>query len=251
MVANPVCDERSQGRPTGVKASDLLAAPFEAGAALRHRRLFHPTGVLADGALERLAPPGTGLPVESCAVVARVSKGLGTPGRLPDFAGLAWRMPPTAFSATPWDVLLVSAGLSAGQSVTNRVLLRPVVSWSQAPYCSLMPLSYEGPSGDEHSGDQQLWWVRARLRTPIGSAGLSLSAFADRINDGGVRFEVEQARGTGDFQPLAHITLTGLHDGDVWFDPVRHSAPGVRLWPQWLREVRATTYRSSREGRDR
>ena len=128
-----------------MKASDLLAAPFEAGAALRHRRLFHPTGVLADGALERLAPPGTGLPVESCAVVARVSKGLGTPGRLPDFAGLAWRMPPTAFSATPWDVLLVSAGLSAGQSVTNRVLLRPVVCCGLNASGGLIAVRYGGP----------------------------------------------------------------------------------------------------------
>ena len=82
-----------------MKPSDLAGLPIAAGAALRHRRFFHPAGVLANGYIERLAPPGEGLPVESGAVVGRVSKAVGTPGTMPDAAGLAWRMPPAPFAA--------------------------------------------------------------------------------------------------------------------------------------------------------
>lgn len=227
-----------------MKASDIAALPIAAGAALRHRRFFHPIGVLANGSIERLAPPGEGLPVESGAVVARMSKAVGTPGSLPDAAGLAWRMSPAPFAATPWDVLLVTAGFGSGGSVPNRVLLRAVNSWSAAPYSSLLPLRYDG----------QLWWVRARCTTPIDSPGLALDAIRDRIADGGVQFEVEQGRGTAEFGPMASLTLREVisdpEHHDVAFDPVRHSAPDVVIWPDWLRRVRAVAYRSSREGRD-
>lgn len=228
-----------------MKAADLVAVPFQAGAALRHRRFFHPFGVLADGDLERLAPPGEGLPIESGRVVGRVSKGLGTPGALPDFAGLAWRMHPAPFAATPWDVLLVSAGLGGADATLNRVLLRPVVSWPSALYSSLMPLEHEG----------KLWWIRARLSTAMGHGGLALSAVRERIENGGLQFDIEQACGGEEFRPLATLRLTEVIKADeagqhIAFDPVRHSAPGVAVWPGWLREVREEAYRGSRQGRD-
>ncbi|WP_133691613.1 phosphodiesterase [Mycobacterium sp. BK086] len=229
-----------------MKASDLAALPFAAGAALRHRRFFHPDGVLANGSIERLAPPGEGLPVESGDIVGRISKAVGTPGALPDAAGLAWRMPAAAFAATPWDVLLVSAGLGSSDFVANRVALRAVTSWSDALYSSLLPLNYHG----------ELWWIRARLTTPVDGLGLSLQAVRQHISGGGLQFEVEQACGTSAFEPMAALRLTTVvplaeeGDHDVNFDPVRHTAPDVRVWPEWLRDVRSRAYRSSREGRD-
>lgn len=226
-----------------MKASDLIAVPFQAGAAIRHRRLFHPVGVLADGTCERLAPPGEGLPVESGVIVGRVSKALGTPGSLPDFAGLAWRMQPAPFAATPWDVLLVTAGLGSIGARANRLLLRPVTSWADAVYSSLMPLRHDG----------KLWWVRGRLITPTPGSGMSLSAISDAIDAGSLEFDVEQACEGGDFTPLARIRFTQEVTGsapDVAFDPVRHTAPDVAVWPEWLRELRQVAYRSSREGRD-
>lgn len=221
-----------------MKVFDLAAAPIAAGAALRHRRFFHPNGVLARGSIERLAPPRIGLPLESAEVVARVSKGLGTPGALPDAAGLAWRMPPAAFTPTPWDVLLVTAA--------DRVLLRPVLSWSSAVFSSLMPLQYDGDNGEA-----ALWWIRARMTTRIAGTGLSLAPVADRIRDVGVVFEIEQACGRSDFIPLARLALSEVlpPGDDVSFDPVQHTVPGVRVWPRWLRNLRDVTYRSSREGR--
>lgn len=234
------------GKVIGVKASDLAALPIAAGAALRQRRLFHPAGVLATGSIERLAPPGEGLPVESGDIVGRISKAVGTPGSLPDAAGLAWRMPPAPFAATPWDVLLVSAGFGSSTFLPNRVALRAVTSWSDALYSSLLPLNYQ----------DDLWWIRARMTTPIEGSSLSLEAVRQRINGDGLVFDIEQACGNADFEPMATLQLTEVvplareGEHDIAFDPVRHSAPDVRVWPEWLRNFRALAYRSSREGRD-
>ena len=87
-----------------VQASDVAALPVRLGAAIMARRLFHPNGVLAEGLLERIAPPDEGLPMHSCDVIGRVSKGIGLPGAAPDIAGLAFRIPPPRDlrSCMPW-----------------------------------------------------------------------------------------------------------------------------------------------------
>ena len=72
-----------------VRAFDIVTAPVRLGAAIRNRRLFHPVGVVAEGILERVAPSNEGLPVVSCDVIGRVSKGIGLRGARPDIAGLA------------------------------------------------------------------------------------------------------------------------------------------------------------------
>jgi hypothetical protein len=223
-----------------VQASDIAALPIRLGAAVRHRRLFHPDGVLAEGILERTAPPDQGLPMESCDVIGRVSKAIGSDGALPDIAGLAWRIPPTPDlrSCSPWDVLLAST--LAGSA--GRFVLRPLSSWSGATFSSLMPLRFEGG----------LWWVRARLVTDIEATGLSLDLIRDQIASGGVEFDIEQAAGTGGFLPLARLTLRHVDPSrdDVAFDPTMHSDPEVQLAPRWLSDFRRAAYRRSREGRN-
>jgi hypothetical protein len=218
--------------------SDIVAVPLKWGSALRHRRVFHPVGVLASGSLERLEPPGQGLPISSCDVVARVSKGVGIPGALPDIIGLAWKMPPTVFPPSGWDVLLASAG--AGR--LTRFALHPVTSWSSS-LSSLMPLRYE----------QGYWWIRAQLTTEIGEPGVSLDSIRKRIDQGGIEFNIEQASGTGRFEPLAVLTLSRLlpddESHDVVFDPTIHAPPDVTLAPGWLTAVRRRSYDRSREGR--
>ncbi|OBH18190.1 phosphodiesterase [Mycolicibacter terrae] len=213
------------------------AAPvFRWGAAARGRRLFHPAGVLATGFLERIAPADEGLPVASSAVVARISKGAGTPGALPDAVGLALRVPAARHGS--WDILLVSAG----SGVLGRAVgLRPVASWAGLSMTTLMPLGYR----------DSLWWLRARLTTPVPGFGLALGSVRDQIAKDRVCFELEQAHGTAGFRPLAHLVLTGLdHDEDVSFDPIVNTAPGVCLRPRWLADLRAQAYRGSRDGRD-
>ncbi|PRC58874.1 phosphodiesterase, partial [Mycobacterium sp. ITM-2017-0098] len=83
-----------------------------------------------------VAPDGDGLPISSGEVIGRLSKGVGTPGSLPDFAGLAWRMHGDPDGPQPWDVLTVSSAA--------RVALRPVAGWPAAQYSTLMPLGYRG-----------------------------------------------------------------------------------------------------------
>ncbi|MFV8172659.1 phosphodiesterase [Mycolicibacterium peregrinum] len=218
-----------------MKISDIASWPVEIGAAMRHRRLFHPNGVLARGHLERTTPVGTGLPLYSCDVVGRLSKGIGTPDSVPDIAGLAWRMPPQ-LSGTPWDVLLAST--LAG----NRFVLWPANSWAGITFSSVMPLRFEGA----------LWWLRARLTTDFDGAGLSLDSVNQQLERGGVEFDIEQSPATGEFEPVARLSLREKlpHGRDVSFDPALHEADGVRLVPTWLADIRRSAYHGSRVGRD-
>lgn len=218
-----------------MKISEVAAWPVEIGAAMRHRRLFHPNGVLARGHLERTAPAGRGLPLYSCDVVGRLSKGIGTPDSVPDIAGLAWRLPPQ-LSGTPWDVLLAST--LAG----NRFVLWPANSWTGITFSSVMPLRFEGA----------LWWLRARLTTDFDGAGLSLGSVNQQLERGGVEFDIEQSRASGEFEPVARLSLQQKlpHGRDVSFDPALHEADGVRLVPTWLADIRRGAYHGSRVGRD-
>jgi hypothetical protein len=230
---------RRFGHTKPVQASDVAALPVRLGAAIRTRRLFHPNGVLAEGLLERVAPADDGLPMQSCDVIGRVSKGIGLPGATPDIAGLAFRIPPPQDlrSCMPWDVLLAST--VAG----SRMILAPTRSWSSSTFSSLMPLLFQGG----------LWWVRARVVTKIDEPGLSLDTLRNRIESSGVDFDIEQAHRGGGFSPLARLTLRHLDPSsdDIAFDPVLHSDEDVRLVPGWLADLRRAAYRRSRrEGRD-
>ncbi|ORV92168.1 phosphodiesterase [Mycobacterium interjectum] len=222
-----------------MNVSDLVTKPFQWGAALRGRRFFHPVGVLAHGSIERTAPAADGLPLPSSEVVARVSKAAGTPGALPDFIGLAFRVPPQQEGATPWDILLVSAGSGV---LARAAALRPTMSWTGQTLTSLMPLRYRG----------KVWWLRAQSTSAVNGFGLSLASVRHAIEGAGIDFAIDQACGRGDFAPLARLTLTGVLDGepDVSFDPVANTVPGLSLYPEWLAELRASAYQRSREGRD-
>lgn len=221
-----------------VRVTDIVALPTRLGAAIRQRKLFHPAGVVAEGTVDRVAPDGEGLPMNSCSVIARVSKGVGLPGATPDVAGLAWRIPPPPDlrSCNPWDVLLAS---TIGGS---RIALAPAASWSGATFSSLMPLRYHGG----------LWWLRARLCSKVDASGLSLDGVAQQIESTGITFAIDQAPGTGSFQPLARLTLRHVDPScdDIAFDPALHSGPEVELTPRWLGDFRRAAYQRSRQGRD-
>jgi hypothetical protein len=220
-----------------VEAIELLSAPFRWGSAIRQRRIFHPDGVLVDGVIERLAPDDIGLPVPSTDVIARVSKALGTPGILPDAIGLALRFPAQEDWPTDWDVLLASAGSSP---IGRSVGLRPVAWWTGPSLTSLAPLRYRDAN----------WWMRARISTRIDGPGLSLNSVRDRLERNPIVVEIDQARGTSPFQPLARATLTAPRRAeDLSFDPVLNQGPGVDLYPQWLADLRAVAYDQSRKGR--
>lgn len=223
-----------------MSVSDLVALPFQWGSAIRGKRLFHPVGVLAEGFVERVAPAGHGLPIASSEIVARVSKAGGTPGALPDFIGLAFRVTP-AQATGPWDILVVSSGSGA---LSRALALRPAISWSGQTLTTLMPLHYQGAN----------WWLRARIMSEIDGLGLSLEAVRKRLERDNIEVSLDQACGRSDFTPLGRLTLTRLVDperaSDVSFDPVVNTAPGLSLHPRWLADLRARAYRRSRHGRD-
>lgn len=208
------------------------------GAAVRGRRLFHPVGVLAEGVLERTALDSDGLPMRSCDVIGRVSKGVGVPGGRPDVAGLAFRIPPPQDlrSCGPWDVLLAST------VARSRFILAPVTSWSGATFSSLMPLRYRG----------RVWWVRARLASEIDTGDLALDTIEREINSDGIQFDIEQAGFREEFRPLARLTLRNVDPScdDIAFDPALHTDCDVQLLPRWLADFRRAAYRRSRQGRD-
>jgi len=108
---------------------------------------------MAAGILERVAPAGEGLPMQSCDVIGRVSKGLGLAADCPTSRGSHGEFRPrtTCRSLQP---LGCAAGLDPH---SRRYLLAPVMSWSGASFSSLMPLGFNGG----------IWWVRARLVTKI------------------------------------------------------------------------------------
>lgn len=220
---------------------ELAALPFQWGSAIRGKRFFHPIGVLAQGFIERVAPAGQGLPVASSEIVARVSKATGTPGALPDFIGLAFRVPAAQASDKPWDILLVSSGSGV---LSRAVALRPAGSWNGQTLTTLMPLHYQDNN----------WWLRARTSSEIGGSGLSLDSVRAKLERSNIEVALDQACGRGDFTPLARMTLTTAidpeRDHDVSFDPVLNTAPGLSLHPRWLADLRARAYRHSRDGRD-
>ncbi len=219
-----------------MNAAEIAALPFRAGAALRHARVFHPDGVLCGGRLRRVADEGDGLPIAGGEVVGRISKGVGTPNAVPDFAGLAWRAR-SVDGGRPWDVLMVSANA--------RVLLRPATSWTSAEFSTLMPYGYDG----------EVYWLRARMTSPADVAGLGLDAVREHLHAAPITFDIEQARGRGEFTRLAVLEFDRALESewppeDVAFDPTLNVAPGVELLPRWLTAVRRRAYRSSRQGRD-
>lgn len=220
---------------------ELAALPFQWGSAIRGKRFFHPIGVLAQGFIERVAPAGQGLPIASSEIVARVSKATGTPGALPDFIGLAFRVPAAQPSDKPWDILLVSSGSGV---LSRAVALRPATSWNGQTLTTLMPLHYQDNN----------WWLRARTSSVIGGSGLSLDSVRAKLERSNIEVALDQACGRGDFTPLARMTLTTAidpeRDHDVSFDPVLNTAPGLSLHPRWLADLRARAYQHSRDGRD-
>jgi hypothetical protein len=81
---------------------------------------------------------------------------------------------------------------------------------------------------------------------------LSLDLIRDRISSTGVVYDIKQAAGTGDFLPLARLTLhtPAPNFSDVAFDPTVHSHPGVQLLFERLTSFRRAARRRSREGRN-
>ncbi|MBU4613785.1 phosphodiesterase [Rhodococcus sp. GG48] len=213
-----------------------VSVPFEVGSAVRGARIFHPHGVLFEGIAEFDTgdagrgrwPLPTGEPVP---LHARLSRGIGLPGLLPDILGVAVRL---RLPGGPWDLLLASAFVPA------RIALAPARSWASANFSTLA--AYRGIDGAAPR-----WIVAA----PVGGRPDGPPSLEDLVPPLSFRVGLASARGAP--VPVGSFRLTRripCEDGDQpSFDPVLNCPAGIRMWPSWLAGIRRIAYAGSRRGR--
>ena len=221
-------------------------AAFDLLARWRAARAFHPSGALFAGRveLEGNSPTVTALggPAVHPALV-RVSKGAGTPGRLPDLLGVAIRL--TDLPEGPVDLLYTTVGR---HRVTG-ALLAPTTGWCARPYSTLLPYRADG--------------VRVTLglrpRQPDRARGTAPQDARSAVRGGPLVFTLAEKRARTPWAPIGRLVVDlpmpdgAADDGPggaepVTFDPVVDAHP--RLRPvRFLAHVREAAYTGSRRGR--
>nr|WP_055502616.1 hypothetical protein [Nonomuraea pusilla] len=183
-------------------------------AALRRGRALHPRGMLLAGTIQ-IENPVLGERGEH-EVLARLSKGLSVPGRLPDVLGLAVRLPDGVD-------LLLSTGLFGRVPFPRR-------SFTSGPYSSLT--SYRCGAR-----------VRPLVARPEGPWAPADPALLPRA----LPLVFHLWTGT---RYLARLLLREALPGrDLTFDPVLNSRPDLHPVGR-LQRLRRDVYAGSREGRD-
>lgn len=197
---------------------DLVEPAFRVLAGARDAKAFHPRGRWFDGTFSATFDPALPLPVGVTEVSGRLSKGIGTPGALPDVLGLAFRLP------GPWDVLL--------STCRARVLPWPARSWTSARYGCITPFRWR----------DRLVWLAA---VPDSVRGCP-AALADLPDELGFTLEVGPP-----WRPVGRLVARPLDvDRDLpVLDPVVNRPPGLELAPAVLARMRERAYRGSRRGR--
>jgi hypothetical protein len=210
---------------------DPLTPLFRGLASVRTARAFHPCGRVFSG---ELTLEGDGpLPQGTRPVIARLSKGAGTPGDLPDFLGLAFRVYDDA--DRPVDVLCTT---TLGAWGWRSLVLSPARSWQGAQLTTLMPWRNEG-------GEPRYCQARIAVEQ-VGDP----TPDPRRLDD--VLPLVAQVRITDDGPCQSGVLRldAGVDAGiDPAFDPVLHTPAGWRLAPGWLARLREAAYVGSRRGR--
>jgi hypothetical protein len=211
-----------------------VTSTFDALARLRHGRVFHPRGVLLQGEFTARSAGPLPLPAHTLPVVARLSKGAGTPGSIPDILGLALRI---SSGNGPWDFTFASAG----SAPIARMLLHPATSWSRAHYSSLAP----------YRANDSLVWLLAKAEDGPPNSDASLADVARLSGQRFLRFTVSSATVAGQWEAAADVRLHSIapdceHPN---FDPMTHHPPSMSLYPRWLSGLRERAYRGSRHGR--
>ncbi|WP_327147217.1 phosphodiesterase [Nocardia sp. NBC_01329] len=216
--------------------SAAVRGAFDVGARLRHARFFHPRGVRLSGRF-RAEPEFTRLfGAGDRATIARLSKGVGTPGGVPDILGLAFRV--LDRDEKPWDFALATTG----QGVAARLSLTVARGWHSARFGSLLPYQWD---------DSGPLWVLAEP-DPGQPPGASLSSLARHVHEHQIGYTVSVAGFGSGRRTVGHLSLRAADPGEHrtdFYDPVLNHPAEVSLLPravQWLRE---SAYDGSRRGR--
>ena len=221
-------------------AGAAAAAVMGAASAVRRKRIFHPDGVAFDATLQ-VTGAGHGVALLDEAgrhdCIVRLSRGVGFPSAVPDFLGLALRVPDAHGPGDHQDLLLVSSG---DRPVLRHALV-PVRSFDHGRYSSLVP--YE-------VGGRKVVFGARRLSAD-GPEPLQLDTLRERAAGDGIRFALELAEPSGDWEPIGVVELGAAwsdEDGDALrFDPAN---TGGGIEPVGLvQTVRRLAYRASQAAR--
>lgn len=205
-----------------------VQAGFHALARLRRAPAFHPTGRAFDGEVDL---DGEGpLPEGHWPALIRLSKGVGIPGGVADFLGVAVRV------QHPDTVVDFLCTTTVGTRGWRRLALAPTGSWGRATLSSLMPWERAG---------ERLWACLEINDARIDSG--DPDAVAEALP---LRITVRVMDSRNAIVQKGRITLTATTDpGSLAFDPDQHAPPGWQLGPRWLARLRETAYVGSRRGR--
>lgn len=203
------------------------AAVFRALSRARGRRIFHPSGAVFDAALAVGAGlPGTALfrPGARHAAVVRLSRGLGLPEPLPDFLGLAVRVPDAYGAGRHQDLLLVTSG----SAPLVRHALVPASRYAGHVLTSVLPYDVGG---------------RRLLFAAVPAGGVAAGVPG--------AFRIAVAGRAGGWDDVAELALgprrSETVDEDLRFDPW-HTGGGLRP-AGFLNRLRAAAYPASQQGR--
>ncbi len=211
-------------------ATMASAGLFAALSRIRGKRFFHPEGIICEGTLTfletDLALPFSGM----TSVLARLSRGAGLPGRLPDVFGLAVKLP-----QFDHDFLLATSG----NAPLTRHLLLPAAGVFKLPYSSVLP--YE-------LGDQLVvFGARADDALRQGEAS-AISEIRAVIASKRLRFDLTVAGvGSSKSKTFGSLVLDQIHDEEIEFNPWNCRPPLRPAGP--LNRLRLETYRASQADR--
>jgi hypothetical protein len=217
----------------------LVTAVFRGLARLRRARAFHPRGLMLAGELTTDKESRLPLNAGVRPVIARISKGAGTPGGVPDIVGLAVRIPTENGLSQSWDLALSSSGSGA----LSRMVPIPARRWGSARYGSIVPYRY---------GGRQMWLLTVPEDNEP-SEPVSLERLERWVNDRSLRFIVYTELWGDGWREAArlmlHTVLASAEADRVAFDPMTNQPPELRMSPRWLSRMRERAYQGSRAGR--
>ncbi|MFC9659711.1 phosphodiesterase [Nocardia sp. NPDC127606] len=216
----------------------VVRTTFQTGARLRHARVFHPRGVRLAGRFHATSAYEPWFGPGDRAVIARQSKGIGSPGGVPDVLGLAFRV--LDRDEHPWDFALATTGRSA----MGRFVITPARSWATARFGTLLPYRFADAS--------PVWLFAEPLDTDDLPNTASLRALDDHLDDQVIRFSIT-ADGIGrPPEVVGELDLRRAAPGEYrtdFFDPILNHPADVALMPRVVNWLRESAYTGSRRGR--
>lgn len=216
----------------------IVRTAFQTGAWLRQARVFHPRGIRLAGRFRATSDYEPWFGPGDRAVIARLSKGLGSPGGVPDVLGLAFRV--LDRDEHPWDFALATTG----RSTLGRLVITPARAWTTARFGTLLPYRFADAA--------PVWLFAEPLDADDLPNSASLQALDDHLDKRVIRFSLT-ADGIG--RPpvtVGELDLRRAEPGEHrtdFFDPILNRPADVTMIPQAVNWLRESAYTGSRRGR--